>query len=126
VEIRKTYVIEATPERVWLALTDPDAMEEWGSGPALMEPEPGGLFSQWGGSIHGVVTEVIDGERLVESWYGGDWPAPSTVVFTLASQGEGTAVDLLHTGVPDEEVGDIDSGWDEFYLGAIKVWAQEA
>ena len=124
-DIRKTYVMDAPAERVWIALTDPDAMEEWGAGPALMEAAPGGLFSQWGGSIHGVVTEVVAGRRLVESWYGGDWPAPSIAVFTLTESGGKATVQLLHTGVPDDEVADFDSGWDEYYFGAIKAWAEE-
>jgi uncharacterized protein YndB with AHSA1/START domain len=123
-DIRKSYVIDAAPETVWLALTDAGAMEEWGAGPASMDPRPGGSFSQWGGDIHGTVTEVVPGARLVEEWYGGDWPAPSTAVFSLGEHGEGTLLELTHAGVPDAETADFDAGWDDYYLGAIKEWAE--
>jgi uncharacterized protein YndB with AHSA1/START domain len=122
--IRKTYVIDAPPEAVWRALTDATAMEEWGAGPARLDARAGGAFSQWGGDIHGTVTELVPGERIVEDWFGGDWPEPSVAVFTLGEHGEGTLLELTHTGVPEDEAADFDIGWDEYYLGAIKAWAE--
>ncbi len=122
--IRKSYVIDAPPEIVWRALTDAAAMEEWGAGPAEFDARAGGSFSQWGGSQHGTVTEIVSGDRLVEDWFGGDWPEPSVAVFRLSEHGEGTLLDLTHTGVPEDEVGDFDAGWDEYYLGPIKEWAE--
>ncbi len=123
-DIRKTYVIDAPPEVVWRALTDAAAMEEWGAGPARFDARVGGEFSQWGGAEHGTVTEIVPGELLAEEWFGGDWPEPSLAVFTLGEHGEGTLLELTHTGVPEAEVAGFDSGWDEYYLGAIKEWAE--
>jgi uncharacterized protein YndB with AHSA1/START domain len=123
-DIRKSYVIDAPPETVWRALTDAGVMEEWGAGSASMDPRPGGLFSQWGGDIYGTVTEVAPGDRLVEEWYGGEWAEPSIAVFVLSEHGEGTLLDLTHTGVPDDQLAEFDAGWDDYYLGAIKEWAE--
>jgi uncharacterized protein YndB with AHSA1/START domain len=123
-DIRKTYVIDAPPEVVWRALTDSAAMDEWGSGPAQMDARVGGAFSQWNGDMHGTVTGLVPGERLVQDWFGGDWPDPSVVVFTLGEHGEGTLLELTQTGVPEAEVADFDFGWDAYYLGAIKEWAE--
>jgi uncharacterized protein YndB with AHSA1/START domain len=124
--IRKTYVIDAPPETVWRALTDAAAMEEWGAGPADFDPRVGGVFSQWGGDIHGTMTAVVPGGRLVEEWWADDWALPSVAAFTLSEHGEGTLLELKHTEVPDEEADEYDAGWDVSYLGPIKEWAEEA
>lgn len=120
-DVRKSYLIDAPPADVWRALVEPKVIEAWGGGPAEMTPEPGAAFSLWGGDIHGTVTAVEPGRRLVEDWYGGDWPAPSTVTFTLSEEPCGTRLTLEQTGVPDEEAADIDAGWDDYYLGPIKT-----
>lgn len=119
-DITKTYVIGAPVTEVWRALTDPETIDAWGGGPAEILAEPGEPFRQWGGDIHGTVIEVSPPSRLVEEWFGGDWPRPSVATFELMPAGAGTRVTLTHTGVPDDEAGDIDAGWDDFYFGPMK------
>lgn len=120
-DIAKTYLIAAPPAKVWRALVDPAVIEAWGGGPAVMSAEAGSAFSLWGGDIHGTVTVVEPGRRLVEEWFGGDWPAPSSVTFTLSEDPCGTHVTLEQSGVPDDEAADIDAGWDDYYLGPLKA-----
>jgi uncharacterized protein YndB with AHSA1/START domain len=119
-DISKTYLIAAPIDDLWRALTDPTMMDEWGAGPAEMDAKSGGEFSQWGGDIHGTVTEIDPPNRLVEEWYGGEWAQPSTAVFTLATVGGDTRVSLEHTNVPDDEAADFDAGWDDYYFGPIR------
>ena len=121
-DIRKTYAIAAPPAAVWNALTDPDEIERWGGGPADMAAEPDFAFSLWGGSIFGTVTEVDPPRSMVQEWYGGNWDDPSIARFTLsADPGGGTLLELENTEVPDEDASDIDTGWDDDYLGPIKT-----
>lgn len=121
-DIRKTYVIDATREAVWTALTDPKAIERWSGGPADMSAESGSTFSLWDGSIFGTVIEVVPGRSMLQEWYGGNWDAPSLARFTLSDDtGGGTRLELENTGVPDEDAPDIDAGWDEYYLGPLKT-----
>ena len=119
-EIRKRYIIPSTAAEVWRALTDTASIEAWGGGPAEMDATPGGRFSLWGGDIHGTNKELSPASRLVQEWYGGDWDEPSVAVFTIEETAEGTALDLVHTGVPGPQVTDFDRGWDDYYLGPLR------
>jgi uncharacterized protein YndB with AHSA1/START domain len=120
-DIAKQYLIEAPVRAVWLALTDPEIIEQWGGGPAEMSAQAGAPFSLWGGSIHGSNLTVEPPSRLVQEWFGGDWADPSIAEFILAAEGGRTQLTLLHTRVPDDVAADIDAGWDDYYLGPMKA-----
>ena len=125
-DIRKVYEIDAPADDVWAALTDPEVIVRWGGGPVVMSAEPGFAFSFWGGDIHGTVLEVDPPRSMTQEWYGGDWPAPSLAVFTLTALPDGgTRLELDHTGVPDDEGRDFDAGWDDYYLGPLKVLLED-
>ncbi len=119
-DITKTYLIAAPIDEVWKALTDPVAMDEWGSGPAELHAEPGGEFSQWSGEVWGKIKEIDPPSRLVEEWYGGEWSEPSIASFTLVPVGADTRVSLNHTNLPDAEAAEFDAGWDDYYFGPIR------
>jgi uncharacterized protein YndB with AHSA1/START domain len=122
VGIHKSYVIAAPRVAVWAALTEPTVIERWGGGPAVMSTEPGFEFEFWGGDVHGTLLEVDPGVSMLQEWYSGDWDAPSLATFTLSDEPSGgTRLELDNTGVPDSEAADVDSGWDEYYLGPIKA-----
>jgi uncharacterized protein YndB with AHSA1/START domain len=121
-DIRKTYAIAAPPAAVWAALTDPAVIERWGGGPVTMSAEPGFAFEFWGGDIYGTVLEVDPDSSMLQEWYGGEWDAPSLANFTLTAEPDGgTRLELDHTGVPDDEAAEFDTGWDDFYLGPLKT-----
>ena len=123
--IQKSYVIMAPVAFVWKAFVDPHEIDAWGGGPAVMDDNEGTAFSLWGGDIHGKNIEVVINKKLVQEWYGGDWLEASRVTFIFNSEGNKTQVSLLHENVPDAEVKDIDSGWDDYYLGQIKAHLEE-
>lgn len=118
--IYKVYSIQASPSEVWKALTEAAYIDAWGAGEVIMSPEPDTKFSLWDGAIHGTNLEVVPEKKLVQEWYGGIWEEPSRVQFLLFPEADGTRLELIHDNVPDEDFHDIDSGWDNYYLGAIK------
>lgn len=122
--IRQRYLIRSSLDKVWNALTNPKIIEKWGAGPVKMKSEAGFEFSLWGGDIWGKNLEVVnpDGgeKKLVQEWYGGEWEIPSIVIFKLNASNGYTEVILEHKDVPKEEIEDISSGWNDYYLGAIK------
>ena len=118
--IKQTYVINASSQDVWRALTDPAIISKWGGGPVRMDDKVGTKFSLWGGDIHGTNIEVNKTKKLVQEWIGGDWEKPSLVTFTLTKKGNATEISLLHKNVPDGEVKDISEGWKTYYLGPLK------
>lgn len=122
--IEQRYLIRATPDKIWRALTNPKVIEKWGGGPAKMSDKVGFEFSLWGGDIYGKNVEVINSskseKKLVQEWYGGEWEFPSLVTFILNYDGEKTEVILVHKDLPKDEITDFAEGWRDFYFGPIK------
>lgn len=118
--ISQTYVINAPVDKVWDALTNPETITKWGAGPAEMQEQVGSQFKLWGGEIHGTNIQIIPQQRIMQDWYGGEWPEPSKVTFTLTPQGEQTRVDLYQENIPDDEVDSIYDGWQDYYMGPLQ------
>lgn len=118
----KTYFeIKAEPQDVFTALTNPFTIELWSGESAQMSDQEGEEFSLWGGDITGKNLEVIKNEKLVQEWYFGEEGPKSIVTIKLWPKKNATSVELLHTHIPDEAYENIVDGWNEAYLGALKV-----
>lgn len=113
--IRRT--IDAPPERVFAAFTDPEEMAQWYGHGAMdvevhaLEAEPGGSFSitmrdDESYDIEGEFLEVVENERIVHTWYVG------TVTVDLAEAAGGTEIVFTHDGFPDRSITDQHAeGW---------------
>jgi len=91
-----------SPERVWQALTNPDALARWLM-PNDFKPIVGHRFRfrtkpapGFDGIVHCEVLEVVAPERLVYLWAGGG--VDTRVTWTLERVPEGTRLTLDHTG----------------------------
>ncbi len=107
--MKRDVILERTypypPERVWRALTDPQAMADWlmqcpGFAPKVghkfrftAKPQPG-----WRGFVDCEVLECDPPRRLSYSWDGDPKMKPTTVTWTLAPTAEGTRLVLEHAG----------------------------
>lgn len=118
-DFKKYYTIPATPEEVYLALTNPLSITLWTGGPAEMGSEPGSRFNLWDESITGTNLEFEYGKKLVQQWDFGDQPEPSVVTFKLHEHKHGTSLEVRHTNIPDEAWDDISSGWDDTYMASL-------
>ncbi|SRR6266498_3921483 len=119
-QIEQTYIIKAPVAKVWQAFTDATLAEQWGAGPAEVDPTEGGKFSYWGGDIHGINTKVIPERLLEQDWYGHDNPKwKYDVKFTFENNDNGTTVHLFFVGNIVDEQKDIND-WREYYFNPIK------
>jgi len=118
--ITQNHFINASPQDVFAALTNPFTIELWSGYPAAMEPIEGFEFSIFEGDISGRNIAVIENKSLVQEWYFGDNPEQSIVTIRLKAHQQGTKVFIEHTNIPDEEVQDFEEGWKTYYWGAIK------
>jgi activator of HSP90 ATPase len=118
-DFKKYYQISATPDEVYIALTNPFTIELWTGEAAEMSAEPGSEFSMWEGSITGKNLEFEEGKKLVQQWYFDGQPEDSIVTIKLHVDKNGTSVELKHTNIPDEEYADITEGWDNSYFGPL-------
>lgn len=100
-ELRLSNLIEAPPERIFTALTDPAQVDQWStggmpSGRTRVEPRIGGAFSL--GWDHGPdqILELEPSARL-----GLRWPRQAgdlRLTFSLEPKSSGTAIYLTSTG----------------------------
>jgi len=122
-----------SPDRVWRAWTDPEAIKRWwgpgGHDPvslAELDVRVGGRFRiVFGGAegkdheVRGVYREVVPDRRLVFTW---TWPRTtpereSLVTVELRSVGRGTELQFLHQKHFDETVRDNHrQGWSESFV----------
>ena len=118
-DYKKYYLLPATPDEVYAALTNPISIEIWTGEAAEMQTEPGTEFSMWEGSITGKNLEFEEGKKLVQQWYFGEQEAPSIVTIKLHPDKQGTSVELRHTNIPDNDYVDIVEGWSSTYFGSL-------
>ncbi len=119
-DYKKYYMLPATPEETYLALTNPITIQLWTNEEAVMSTEPESEFSIMGGSIEGKNLEFIENKKIVQQWYFGEQETPSVVTIKLHAHTEGTSVELIHTNIPDEAYEDIVAGWGSAYFGALQ------
>lgn len=125
-DLKKHYIIPATPEEVYMALTNPLTLSIWTGESAEMTTEPGSEFSLWDGSIAGKNLEFVEGKKIVQQWYFGETEqAESIVTIKLHPNPKGTSVELIHTNIPDEDYKDIAEGWDNSYFGPLREFFRE-
>ena len=119
-DYKKYYIIEAEPEEIYAALTNPFTIELWSGYPAIMDDKPGTEFSLWEGDISGVNIEIEKNKKIVQEWFFGEQTEKSIVTIKLFENKKGTQLELNHTNIPDDDFENIVEGWDNYYIGAIK------
>ena len=124
-DFKKYYLIPATPDEVYLALTNPITIELWTGEAAEMSTEPGSEFSMWEGSIVGKNLEFEPGKKVVQQWYFDGQPEESIVTIKLHTDKAGTSAELRHTNIPDSDYDDMVDGWNDSYFGALISFYQE-
>src|SRR5690349_2976426 len=101
-DYKKYFIIPASPDEVYLALTLSATLRLWTGEDAEMSTEPGTEFSLWENSITGKNLAFEPGKKIVQQWYFGDQEEPSIVTIKLHPHKQGTSAELHHTNIPDE------------------------
>src|SRR5437763_5714670 len=93
-EIEREVLLDAPPDEVWDALTDPERLEEWFANDVELDLDAGeGVFRWNDGEVRRAVVEEADPERrLAIRWWDPSAPAVDEVEvsFTLVSMTTGT------------------------------------
>jgi uncharacterized protein YndB with AHSA1/START domain len=114
--------IAATPDTVFSFLVDPARMVRWMGVRAALDPRPGGVYEvdiNVQAQARGQFLEVVPNSRVVFTfgWTGDQQvpPGSSTVEVTLAPDGDGTRVRLVHRGLSNAQSRDAHThGWQHF------------
>ncbi|QHS57164.1 ATPase [Mucilaginibacter sp. 14171R-50] len=118
-DYKKYYLLPATPDEVYTALTNPVTLELWTGDPAEMSTEPGSEFSLWEGSIVGKNIEFVPGKKIVQQWYFDGQTDESIVTIKIHPDSHGSSVELRHVNIPDDDYNDIVEGWNDSYFGNL-------
>jgi uncharacterized protein YndB with AHSA1/START domain len=129
IPIEKSAVISAGIDKVWAALTDPEAIGSWmGDDAVKVSLKKGGKYVLFAGSTTGKFIEIDRPKVLEYTWRMGDWDkdSPDTNVrWELEPSGKKTKIRLIHTGFVDREMRDShDEGWDMYFLEPMKNWLE--
>lgn len=119
-DFKKYYSIPATPDEIYMALTNPVTIELWTGEVAEMSTEPGSEFSMWEGSITGKNLEFEPGKKIVQQWHFEGESDNSVVTIKLHPDKKGSSVELRHTNIPDADYDDMVDGWNNSYFGALQ------
>jgi len=122
---KKYYIIPASQQDVYLALTTPATIHLWSGEKAEMSTEPGSEFSLWDGSIMGKNIEFVQDSKIVQQWYFGDQVEESIVTIKLHPHKHGTSLEINHTNIPDEDYDDIVEGWENNYIAGLEEFYEE-
>ena len=118
--IEKERFIKATPQRVFLALTEQAELERWFLVKAELDLRPGGAISFEWDRARGVYNKgsilVLDPpHRLSYTWEAME-PSPTPVTFELTAENDGTRLHLIHSGIGEGKE------WDHYYTLRNNGW----
>ncbi|WP_164111391.1 MULTISPECIES: SRPBCC domain-containing protein [Sphingobacterium] len=116
---KKYYIIPATPEEIYLALTTEITIRLWTGDAVEIDPIEGGEFSLWDGGITGKFLELDPFKKIVQEWYFGDQEEASIVTIKLHEHKKGTSFEVNHINIPDDAYNDIIEGWNQEYVGSL-------
>ncbi len=132
--VEETY--NATPEKVWYALTDQEAMKKWYFDLTEFRAEVGFKFSFTGIGLKGehylhhcMIREVIPFKKLEYSWRYDTFEGNSLVTFELIPDADRTHIKLTHSGLDsfpgdnsDFAAGNFNKGWNELLHSNLKQY----
>jgi uncharacterized protein YndB with AHSA1/START domain len=121
-------VYNASPEKVWKAITDKNEMKHWYFDLAEFKPEVGFEFSFSGGPSDGKqylhlckVTEVIPQKKISYTWRYDGYEGNSKVTFELFPEGNSTRLKLSHAGLETFPVNNTDFAKGNFVEGWTQI-----
>lgn len=122
--IKQTVTFQAKPEEIYDLLMNSKKHAEFTGGKATVSAVVGGRVKAYDGYIEAKNVGLLPGKKIVQEWRAADWPSEawSLVKFELEKTKTGTKLTFTQTGVPEEFVDEISSGWKEYYWLPMKAW----
>ncbi len=116
--IEKERFINATPQRVFQALTEKAEMERWFVQKAEGDVRPGGAIRfEWAPDMAeiGKILVLEPSHCLSYTWEAFS-PSLTTITFEVTAENDGTRLHFIHTGIGEGE------DWGNYYTGMGHGW----
>jgi len=137
-KVIQEYSYNASPEKIWNAITSKEEMKLWYFDLEEFRPEVGFEFRFWGGTeqrqyLHiCIITEVIVGRKLCHTWSYHDIPGLTNLCFEISVEKDGNPkLKLSHTGFetfpadnPDLKVANFIEGWTAILGTSLKNYLE--
>ncbi len=123
--IRQRVAIPAPPAKVYEALVNAKKHAAFTAAEATGEARVGARFTAWDGYISGRHLVLDKGRHIVQEWITTQWPkgaTPSRLEIRLEPSGKGTALTMIHSGVPVSRGASLRDGWRQYYWQPMKAW----
>ena len=117
--------IPASPRTIYDAWLDDDGHGEMTGSPAAASTEVGGGFTAHGSYIWGVNLELVEGERILQTWRTSqfaDSDPDSSIEVTFETSPNGTIVTLKHWNIPEGQAEGYRSGWQDHYFDPMQEY----
>lgn len=124
-DFKKYYIVAATPEDIYKALTTEITIRLWTGDLVEIDPKEGGEFSMWDGAITGKFITLDPYKKIVQQWYFGDQEEASLVTIKLHEHKRGTSFEVNHSNIPDEAFDEIVDGWNDTYIASLVEFYEE-
>ena len=143
--IVKVLQIDAPPERVFRAFTNPQDVREWMADHYEIDARKGGKWTMGrkedGFVATGTLQEVVANQLLVYTWQMNDYDiengkripnwmdsSPTKVTLKFEKAGRGTKVTIRHEGFPerDEHYWGTDVGWELLGGEVLKYYLEHS
>ncbi len=125
-QIHQEMTFEATPGRVYRALTDSREFATFTGVDAEISAEEGGEFLCFGTFVLGRNVQLVTDTLIVQAWRVFNWPEGvySIVRIGLSAEGGQTKLVLDQDGVPDDAVKHVDGGWEHKYWAPLRKYLE--
>ncbi len=123
---QEVIIHNATPERVYNALVNPEEHSDFTGGHAENTDSLDEDFSIYDGYIIGKNLNLVPGKCIHQTWQAAEdyWPEDhySEVKYELEPHPKGTLLKFTHNLVPSEHADDIYKGWHEHYWQPLNAY----
>jgi activator of HSP90 ATPase len=137
--IHQEILFHAPPKRVYDALTDAEQFQkvvllsaamssvDARAHPAVIDRQPGGAFSLFGGYVSGRQIELVPNQRVVQAWRSASWGSGlfSIAHFEFSTQGASTKLVFDHLGFPAGTAEHLAAGWHANYWEPLQKFLAE-
>ena len=128
-QVKISYDFVPPPQVLYETLLDTNRIKGCTASDASMSREVGGKFSMFSGAVDGENVELrpfseAAGDALIKwKWRFSTWQPGhySEVTITLTDKAGSTKLELLQTGVPEEEREHTEKGWKGMLLDRMKA-----
>ena len=125
--VTHTFVIHASPEKVYKAWLDSDEHSRMTGGEAHCSNVEGDTFTAWDGYITGANLKLTPNQEIKQSWRTAEFEdehEDSELVVRFETAEEGCEVTLIHTNIPAGQT-QYENGWIESYIKPMQRYFSE-